>query len=122
MLYVPYESSYTYFFVAFVQFAHGEKEGFNFVVSYHGEDGVVQFGPCVGATVWVAIFIASALNVLPKGEASDGQDIKHVFDTLRIGLIEYDEYAFHVFLFFRVSHEASSMVEEASQVYLLLFV
>ena len=30
---------------------------------------------------------------LSKGEAPDGQDIEHVFDTLGVCLVEYDEYA-----------------------------
>lgn len=91
MLDVPDECAHAYLFVAFVQFADGKEEGFDLVVVDDGHDGVVHFGPGVGAPVWVAVGMAASLHIFPKGEATDFKHVEHVFNTFGVGLIEYYE-------------------------------
>ena len=92
---VPDEGPDADLFVAFVEFAHGEEQVFHLVVVDHGHDGVVHFGPSVGAAVRVAVEVAASLHILPEGESADGEYVEQVFHALGVGLIEYDEYAFH---------------------------
>ena len=91
LLDIPNEGADTYLFVAFVQFADGKEEGFDLVVVDDGHDGVVHFGPGVGAPVWVAVGMAASLHIFPKGEATDFKHVEHVFNTFGVGLIEYYE-------------------------------
>ncbi len=96
LLNIPDEGADAYLFVAFVQLADGEEEVLHLAVVDDGEDGVIHFGPGVGAAVRFAVDVAAPLHILPEGEAADGEDVEHVFDTFGVGLIENDEYAFHV--------------------------
>lgn len=100
LLDIPYEGADTYLFVAFVQLADGEEEVLHLTVVDNGEDGVVHFGPGVGAAMGVAVDVAASLNILPEGESPDGEHVEHVFYALVVGLIVYDEYAFHYVRFF----------------------
>ena len=92
---VPDKGADAYFLVAFVEFADGEEDFFYLVVVDYGHDGVVHLGPGVGAAMGVAVDVAASLNVLPEGESTDGEHVEHVFYALVVGLIVYDEYAFH---------------------------
>ena len=95
LLDIPDEGADTYLFVAFVQFADGEEEVLHLAVVDNGEDGVVHLGPGVSAAMGVAVDVAASLNILPEGESTDGEHVEHVFYALVVGLIVYDEYAFH---------------------------
>lgn len=92
---IPNKCSNADFLVAFVEFAHGQEQVFHLAVVDNGEDGVVHLGPGVGAAMGVAVDVAASLNVLPEGESTDGEHVEHVFYALVVGLIVYDEYAFH---------------------------
>ena len=92
---IPDKGADADFLVALVKFAHGGEEAFYFVVLDDGHDGVVHFGPGVGATVRVAVDVAASLHILPEGEAADAEFVEHVFHALRVGLIEDNHYTFH---------------------------
>ena len=85
----PDEGPDTDLFVALVEFADGEEEVLDFVVLDYGHDGVVEFGPGVGAAVRVSDFMTTALHVLPEGESADAEGVEHVFHTFVVGLIVY---------------------------------
>ena len=84
---VPDEGSDTDLFISLVEFADGEEELVDLVVGDDGEDGVVEFGPGVGATVWIADLMAAALDVFPLGEAPDAEGVEHVLDAFIVGLV-----------------------------------
>ena len=89
MFNIPYESPDADLFVALVEFADGEEELVDLVVGDDGHDGIVEFGPGVGAAVWVADLVAASLDVLPEGEAADAEGVEHVFHSFVVGLVVY---------------------------------
>ena len=90
MLNVPDEGADADFLVPLVEFADGEEDFFDLVVVDYGHDGIVHFGPGVGTAVGVAVDVATALYVFPKGEAADVEGVEQVLDTLGVGLVEDD--------------------------------
>ena len=86
---IPYECPDSDLFIALVEFADGEEELVDLVVGDDGHDGVVEFGPGVGASVRVADLVAAALDVLPEGEAADAEGVEHVFHSFVVGLVVY---------------------------------
>ena len=87
---IPDEGADAYLLITFVEFADGGEKLVDLVVGDDGHDGVVEFGPCVGAAVRVADLMATALDVLPEGEASDAEGIEHVLHTFVVGLVVND--------------------------------
>ena len=86
---IPHEGTDADFLVAFVEFADGKEDGLDLFVVDHGEYGVVHFGPCVGAAVWVAVDVSASLHILPEGEATDVEGVEQVFHSFGISLVEY---------------------------------
>ena len=64
------------FFVAAVELADGGEDVVDLGVVDDGHDGVVEFGPGMGAAVRVAVLMAAALDVFPKGEASNAERVE----------------------------------------------
>ena len=89
MLDIPDECPDTDFLIALVEFADGQEEVLDLVVLDHGHDGVVEFGPGVGAAVGITDLMATALHILPEGEAADAEGVEHVFHALVVGLVVY---------------------------------
>ena len=87
LLYVPDEGADADFFVALVELADGGEDVFDFFVGDNGHNGVVEFGPGVGATMRLAVLVSASLDVFPVGEAAHIERVEHILDALVVGLI-----------------------------------
>lgn len=99
---VPNESTYSDFGIAQVNLLDGFEQLFYFVVFDYGEDCRVHFWPSVCTTVRITGAGATPLYFFEEGETPYIQRIEHVFDTLRVGLVENYQYTFHTALFIRI--------------------
>lgn len=91
----PDEGFHTDFLVSEVELADGGQQGLHFRVVHHTENGIVEFGPGVGAATGFAVHGAPPLHVLPEGEAADFEFVEHIFNTFGVGLVEDYHYGFH---------------------------
>lgn len=99
LFHVPHERPNADVGVTFVEFFHQGEDWLYFVIFNNGNDGGVHFGPCVSASVRVAVLAATSLHVFPKSEPAGSAGVKYIFHTFRICLIECYKYRFHISCF-----------------------
>ena len=80
----------------FVEFADAGKERFYLLVVNDDHHCAVHFGPCVGAAVRRAVYVAATLHILPVGEPPDAKFVKHEFYSFCVGLIVCYKDGFHL--------------------------
>lgn len=95
LFYVPDKCPHADFLVPAIELVHSLEQFFHLVVVHDGNDGGVHFRPRVRAAARLPAVGAASLHLFKKRETAYLELVEHVFDTLRIGLVEYDKYSFH---------------------------
>lgn len=74
------------------------KDAVHPIVVNHGDDGVVQRRPGMGAQMGFTRHTAVTLDLVPLGITLDAMDVQYLGDIIVIGLIISDQYCFHFYL------------------------